>query len=101
MVEPTLDTDIKPAPTACSQDIQLSYKSKAYIRLYIPINPPKNKKLPLIIYFHGGDFVLYSTSTVIFHNFCNDIASEFQLLSPPLSIVSPQRIVSRLCMKML
>ncbi|KAG8363366.1 hypothetical protein BUALT_Bualt19G0014900 [Buddleja alternifolia] len=77
MVDPTPDADTKPAPTALSQDIQLNYKSKAYIRLYIPINPPKNKKLPLIIYFHGGDFVLFSASTVIFHNFCNDIASQF------------------------
>ncbi|KAG8363353.1 hypothetical protein BUALT_Bualt19G0013600 [Buddleja alternifolia] len=77
MVGPTPDADAKPSPIALSQDIRLSYKSKASIRLYIPINPPKNKKLPLIIYFHGGDFVLYSASTVIFHNFCNNIASEF------------------------
>ncbi|GER57478.1 alpha/beta-Hydrolases superfamily protein [Striga asiatica] len=31
--------------------------------------------LPLVVYLHGGDFVLFSASTVIFHNFCNDIAA--------------------------
>ncbi|KAK4476538.1 hypothetical protein RD792_015694 [Penstemon davidsonii] len=77
MVDPTPYEDTTPAPTALSQDIYLSSKSKAYIRLYIPLNPPKNKKLPLIIYLHGGDFVLFSASTAIFHNFCNDIASQF------------------------
>ncbi|KAK4420166.1 3-O-acetylpapaveroxine carboxylesterase CXE1 [Sesamum alatum] len=69
--------DTKPGPIALSQDIYLSPNSKAYIRLYIPVNPPKNRKLPLIIYLHGGDFVLFSVFTVIFHNFCNDIASQF------------------------
>ncbi|KAK4411330.1 putative carboxylesterase 8 [Sesamum angolense] len=77
MVDPTPYQDTKPTPTALSQDIYLSPYNKAYIRLYIPLNPPKNKKLPLIIYLHGGDFVLFSASTVIFHNFCNDIASQF------------------------
>ncbi|KAG8363367.1 hypothetical protein BUALT_Bualt19G0015000 [Buddleja alternifolia] len=78
MVEPTpYEDSTTPPPPALSQDIPLSPYNKAYIRLYIPLNPPKDKKLPLIIYFHGGDFVLYSASTVIFHNFCNDVASQF------------------------
>ncbi|KAL0425911.1 UNVERIFIED_CONTAM: putative carboxylesterase 8 [Sesamum radiatum] len=77
MVDPTPYQDTKPTPTALSQDIYLSPYNKAYIRLYIPLNPPKDKKLPLLIYLHGGDFVLFSASTVIFHNFCNDIASQF------------------------
>ncbi|EYU32025.1 hypothetical protein ABFS82_02G154200 [Erythranthe guttata] len=78
MVDPTPydDGTTTPAPIALSQDIQLTASSKAYVRLYIPTNPPKNKKLPLIIYFHGGDFVLFSATTVIFHNFCNQIASQ-------------------------
>ncbi|CAA3018099.1 probable carboxylesterase 8 [Olea europaea subsp. europaea] len=70
-------TDPNSPPVALSTDIQLSPKSKAYVRLYIPAKPPKDTKLPLIIYFHGGDFVLFSASTVIFHNFCDDIASQF------------------------
>ncbi|KAK4397324.1 Carboxylesterase 1 [Sesamum angolense] len=77
MVSPTPYADFEPAPIARSQDIYLSPFSKAYVRLYIPVSPPKNRKLPLIIYLHGGDFVLFSASTVLFHNFCNDIASQF------------------------
>ncbi|KAL0290770.1 UNVERIFIED_CONTAM: putative carboxylesterase 8 [Sesamum angustifolium] len=77
MVSPTPYADSEPAPIALSQDIYLSPYSKAYIRLYVPVSPPKNRKLPLIIYLHGGDFVLFSASTFLFHNFCNDIASQF------------------------
>ncbi|KAL9142068.1 hypothetical protein ABFS82_14G144700 [Erythranthe guttata] len=78
MVDPTpYEDSATPSPTVLSQDIQLSSKSKATVRLYAPANPPKNKKLPLVVYLHGGDFVLFSASTVIFHNFCNDIAEYF------------------------
>ncbi|KAL8028266.1 hypothetical protein ABFX02_14G147600 [Erythranthe guttata] len=78
MVDPTpYEDSATPSPTVLSQDIQLSSKSKATVRLYVPANPPKNKTLPLVVYLHGGDFVLFSASTVIFHNFCNDIAEYF------------------------
>ncbi|KAI3444627.1 hypothetical protein Pfo_001292 [Paulownia fortunei] len=73
MVDPTPSVDPnQTAPVALSADLY----GKPY-RLYIPVDPPKNKKLPLIIYTHGGDFVLFSVSTVIFHSFCNDIAAQF------------------------
>ncbi|KAL8495423.1 hypothetical protein ACS0TY_019531 [Phlomoides rotata] len=77
MVDPTPYEGSNPKQTALSQDIYLSPYNKASVRLYIPLNPPKNRKLPLIVYLHGGDFVLFSASTVIFHNFCNNIASRF------------------------
>ncbi|PIN16233.1 Arylacetamide deacetylase [Handroanthus impetiginosus] len=75
MVPPT--PSINPndtAQVALSTDV---FGTSRPYRLYRPINLPKNKKLPLIIYAHGGDFVLFSVSTVIFHNFCNDIAAQF------------------------
>ncbi|GFP86001.1 probable carboxylesterase 8 [Phtheirospermum japonicum] len=77
MVDPTpYPGSSNPPPTVLSQDIILGPNSKAYVRLYVPASPPKARKLPLIIYLHGGDFVLFSATTIIFHNFCNDIASQ-------------------------
>lgn len=74
-VDPTPSPDPKqPAPVALSTDI---YAGSRPYRLYIPVDPPENKKLPLIIYTHGGDFVSFSVSTIIFHTFCNDIAAQF------------------------
>ncbi|KAL6565915.1 hypothetical protein OROHE_004970 [Orobanche hederae] len=79
MVDPTpyQDSSSGSNTKALSQDIYLGPRSGAYVRLYIPVSPTKARKLPLIIYLHGGDFVLFSASTVIFHNFCNEIASQF------------------------
>lgn len=78
MVDATPTADPKqPNQLALSTDIPLSPYNKAYIRLYIPAKTPTGTKLPLIIYLHGGDFVLFSASTVIFHEFCNNIAGQF------------------------
>ncbi|CAI9767053.1 unnamed protein product [Fraxinus pennsylvanica] len=70
---PTADPK-QPNQLALSTDIPLSPYNKVYIRLYIPAKTPTYTKLPLIIYLHEGDFVLFSASTVIFHEFCNNIA---------------------------
>ncbi|XP_022870037.1 probable carboxylesterase 8, partial [Olea europaea var. sylvestris] len=43
----------------------------------IPAKTLTGTKLPLIIYLHGGDFVLYSASTVVYHEFCNNLAILF------------------------
>ncbi|KAL8541278.1 hypothetical protein ACS0TY_002502 [Phlomoides rotata] len=74
--DPYPDSSASPPQITLSQDIPLGPRTKAYVRLYLPADAPKNKNLPLIIYFHGGDFVLFSASTVIFHKFCNELASQ-------------------------
>ncbi|KAG8368842.1 hypothetical protein BUALT_Bualt15G0088800 [Buddleja alternifolia] len=76
IVDPT-----KPTPVALSKDISAHhlypFNDKACMRLFRPLKPPPmNTKIPLIIYLHGGDFVLFSATTLVFHNFCNDIASQ-------------------------
>ncbi|KAL8505475.1 hypothetical protein ACS0TY_016646 [Phlomoides rotata] len=71
----------QPTPVALSKDIILPSTSKlSMLRLYRPLNPPSQAKLPIVIYFHGGDFVLFSATTVVFHNFCNQIASQIPAL---------------------
>lgn len=41
-------------------------------------DPPRErgiKKLPLVVYFHGGGFVFCSAASTIFHRFHHDLAS--------------------------
>ncbi|XP_057453025.1 probable carboxylesterase 8, partial [Lotus japonicus] len=74
---------VPPSPTAIpkiptlSKDIPVNSTTGTSLRLFLP-NPPPNPtdpKLPLIIYFHGGGFILYHHSTLIFHQSCSSISA--------------------------
>ncbi|KAF9614867.1 hypothetical protein IFM89_020964 [Coptis chinensis] len=59
-----------------TKDFPLNTTHKTWVRLYKPINPIPNTKLPLILYFHGGGFILCSAYDTLFHDFCTYMAIE-------------------------
>ncbi|KAL4555752.1 hypothetical protein LXL04_038380 [Taraxacum kok-saghyz] len=72
-------TDIVPAgndPSSGvqSKDVVISPETNVSARLYLPKTPTKN--LPLLIYFHGGGFIVETAASPDYHNFLNLIAAE-------------------------
>jgi len=75
-VVPTLPPSPTP-PTSepsLSVDIPLNAAANTSLRLFLP-HPPPAQKLPLLLYFHGGGFIRYHSSSLIFHHSCATVAA--------------------------
>lgn len=64
-----------PTTKVNSKDVILVDKIGLSARLYLPSNETtSNEKLPLVMYFHGGAFIIASSAEPLYHNFCNNLS---------------------------
>jgi acetyl esterase/lipase len=89
-------TDTVPAGTddtaagtgVTSKDVVINPSSGLWARLYLPSALPsagRQDKLPLVVYYHGGAFVIGSTANRPTHEYLNRLAADANVL-----IVSPE-----------
>ncbi|CAM0144444.1 unnamed protein product [Urochloa decumbens] len=62
------------AGATVSRDVPLDATLGTYLRLFQP-NPAPTAKLPIVLFFHGGGFVLFSSATVFYHAHCEAMAA--------------------------
>ncbi|KAL3834540.1 hypothetical protein ACJIZ3_009276 [Penstemon smallii] len=61
-----------------TKDIPINKEKPNWVRLYLPktaSNSIPTQKLPLIIYYHGGGFILGRVTSPLSHNFCLQTAN--------------------------
>ncbi|XP_076956731.1 carboxylesterase 1-like [Bidens hawaiensis] len=64
---------------ALSKDVIIDDTKKTGVRIYIPKETPV-QKLPLIVYYHGGGFVVMSAATTMNHDFCDQLAAYLRVV---------------------
>ncbi|CAJ1939425.1 unnamed protein product [Sphenostylis stenocarpa] len=72
---------LHPETNVESKDVVISEEHGISARLYIPKTtyPPRNK-LPLLVYFHGGAFIIETPFSPNYHNLLNNIVSEANVI---------------------
>ncbi|KAH7557535.1 hypothetical protein ACOSP7_027334 [Xanthoceras sorbifolium] len=66
-----------------SKDVIINQSTNVWVRIFLPRrqtleSSSSNNKLPLIVFYHGGGFVICSADLSAFHNFCLNMAVELQ-----------------------
>ncbi|KAJ0681030.1 putative carboxylesterase [Helianthus annuus] len=64
-----------------SNDVVISSETNLSARIYIPKNATSNRKLPLLIYFHGGGFVVESPTSPNYHPTLNHLTAESNVIA--------------------
>ncbi|KAI6669220.1 hypothetical protein NL676_004105 [Syzygium grande] len=78
-----------------TKDVPLDPTRNTWARIYVPPpSPQPDQKLPLIVYYHGGGFVLMSPSSTINHDFCSLMAAKLSavVVSPSYRLAPEHRL---------
>ncbi|KAJ4717193.1 carboxylesterase 1-like [Melia azedarach] len=62
-----------------SKDVHVNQLNNTWVRMFLPrqaLDSSFTTKLPLIVHFHGGGFIILSAATKICHDFCSNIGAE-------------------------
>ncbi|KAL1534671.1 putative carboxylesterase 2 [Salvia divinorum] len=73
LVPPSLD----PLTSVQSKDVEIApeLNLSAPARIYLPPNADRTKKLPLLVYYHGGGFFIESAFSAQYHKHLNHLAA--------------------------
>uniref|UniRef100_A0A2P2IN98 Uncharacterized protein MANES_10G066400 n=1 Tax=Rhizophora mucronata TaxID=61149 RepID=A0A2P2IN98_RHIMU len=78
IVSPSLDD---PKTGVQSKDVVYSTEANLSSRLYLPKDTSTNQKLPLLVYFHGGGFVVETAFSPLYQNYLNSLVAEARVMA--------------------
>ncbi|KAL3617936.1 hypothetical protein CASFOL_038257 [Castilleja foliolosa] len=73
-----------PQTGVTSKDItNIIKETEVYVRIYLPklSSIETNKKLPLLVYFHGGAFLVETPASPTYHNYLNALVAESHVIA--------------------
>ncbi|CAN6288353.1 unnamed protein product [Urochloa humidicola] len=65
-----------------SKDVVIDADSGVYVRLYLPdaTDADPNRKLRVLVFFHGGGFITESAASPVYHGYLNSLAAAARVL---------------------
>ncbi|KAG0485306.1 hypothetical protein HPP92_009182 [Vanilla planifolia] len=80
-----IPASVDPRTGVSSHDVTINPFTRLSARLYLPptavISPGPSKKLPIVMYFHGGGFCSFTAASAPYHNYLNSLASEGDVIA--------------------
>ncbi|PHU30328.1 hypothetical protein BC332_02421 [Capsicum chinense] len=64
-----------------SKDVVIQPKTGVSARLFLPKITDPNRKLPLVIYIHGGAFCIGSPRSIVFHSFISTLVEKANFIA--------------------
>ncbi|XP_038705666.1 probable carboxylesterase 2 [Tripterygium wilfordii] len=83
-IERFFGTDIVPASTGTTvstKDVQIVPETGVSARVFIPNSVNPDQKLPLLVYFHGGAFLVGSPFCAEYHNFVSSLVAQANVVA--------------------
>ncbi|XP_047978681.1 probable carboxylesterase 2 [Salvia hispanica] len=77
VVPPSLD----PATGVQSKDVEIASEINLSARIYLPPNADPTKKLPLLVYYHGGGFIVESAFSPLYHKHVNHVVAQANVVA--------------------
>ncbi|KAL0430105.1 UNVERIFIED_CONTAM: putative carboxylesterase 17 [Sesamum radiatum] len=77
-IVPCVTCSVAPELQVTCRDMIIDKYTNIWARFYVPNAPLGNKKLPLLVYFHGGGFCVGSPSWSCYHEFLANLASKIK-----------------------
>ncbi|KAF8695147.1 hypothetical protein HU200_037758 [Digitaria exilis] len=78
---PVLPAGLDEATGVTSKDVVLDTQTGLSARLYLPKLEEPSKKLPVLVFFHGGGFMLESAASATYHTYVNPLAATAGVLA--------------------
>ncbi|XP_074306926.1 putative carboxylesterase 12 [Silene latifolia] len=63
-----------------SKDVVVSTETGVYVRMYKPPGLKSDEKVPLLVYIHGGGFVVETAASPVYHNHLNVLSSKAKVI---------------------
>ncbi|KAJ1700627.1 hypothetical protein LUZ63_000406 [Rhynchospora breviuscula] len=68
-------TGTDPTTGVISKDITIDQSTGLSARLYFPSGINSDKKVPIILFIHGGAFIIHTAGSPAYHRYCNLLSS--------------------------